>query len=77
MPSDTSPDALEVYYRRLAEMTPAERIDIALGLWAAADALQRAAVLREHPDASEEEVTFQLAVSRFGLELARKVYGRR
>ncbi len=77
MLSDTSPGALEVYYRRLAEMTPSERIDIAAALWAAGDALQRAAIRREHPDASEQEITFHLAVTRFGRELACKVYGRR
>ena len=49
--SDTSPQASEVYYRRLAEMTPAERINIGCALWAAGDALQRAAARRDFPDA--------------------------
>ncbi len=77
MLSDTSPGAREIYFRRLAEMTPSERIDIGAALWAAGDALQRAAVRREHPDASEEEITVHLAVTRFGRELACKVYGHR
>ena len=75
-PSDTSPAASEAYYRRLAEMTPSERIDIGVALWCAADALQRAALQRLYPDADEAEITFRLAVSRFGEELARKAYGR-
>jgi hypothetical protein len=75
-PSDTSPRAREVYSRRLAEMTPSERIDIAAALWAAGDSLQRAAARRNHPDATDEEITFQIAISRFGAELARKAYRR-
>ena len=76
MISDSTPRALEVYYRRLAELTPAERIDIAVALWVAADSLQRASLRMSFPEASEDEITFRIAVSRFGLELARKAYGR-
>ena len=74
--SDTSPAASEAYYRRLAEMTPSERINIAVALWDAANALQRAALQRQYPDADEEEITFHIAVSRFGEALARKAYRR-
>jgi hypothetical protein len=76
MPSDTSPAAAEAYYRRLAEMTPAERIDVALALCEAADTLQRSSMRRMYPDADEAEITFRIAVTRFGEELARKAYGR-
>jgi hypothetical protein len=74
--SDTSPKASEVYYRRLAEMTPSERLDIGAALWAAGDALQRAGMRQKYPDADEEEINFQVAVTRFGEELARKAYRR-
>jgi hypothetical protein len=76
MPGDSSAKAIEVYYRRLAEMTPSERIDIAAALWAAGDSLQRAVARRDHPDASDREITFQIAVKRFGEALARKAYGK-
>jgi hypothetical protein len=76
MLSDTSPAMAEVYYRRLAEMTPSERIGIAIALWEAADRTQRAVLRRDYPDAAEEEITFLIAVTRFGEELARKAYGR-
>ncbi len=76
MLSDTSPSARDAYYRRLAEMSPSERIDIAAALCAAGDDLQRAAVRRERPEASEEEITFRIAVTRFGIELAHKAYGK-
>jgi hypothetical protein len=75
--SDTSPGAREVYFRRLAEMTPSERIDIGAALWEAGDSLQRAATRRVDPDADEAEITFRIAVTRFGAEIARKAYRRK
>ena len=57
-------------------MTPSERIDIGVALWEAGDALQRAGVRHRYPDADEAEITYRVAVTRFGEELARKVYGR-
>ena len=76
MLTDTSPKAREVYLRRLAEMTPSERVSIGVALWDAGDALQRAALRREYPDAGEAEITYRVAVARFGEALARKVYGK-
>lgn len=73
---DTSPKMREAYYRRLAEMTPAERINIGVALWEAGNSLQRAALRRDYPDANEEEITFRIAVSRFGEQIARKAYRR-
>lgn len=75
--SDTSPKAREVYYQRLAEMTPAERIAIGVALCRAADSIQRAGIRRMYPNADEAEVNYRLAVTRFGEELAEKVYGKR
>ena len=74
--SDTSPKASNVYYGRLAEMTPGERLGIGLALWAAGDSMQRAAIRRQYPDASDDEITYRLGVARFGEELARRVYRR-
>jgi hypothetical protein len=74
---DTSPEARKVYYRRLAEMTPAERVRIAVSLCEASDRLQRAALRQRYPDADEAEILFRLAASRYGEDLARRVYKRR
>lgn len=74
--SDTSPRSREVYLRRLAEMTPSERVRISAALWAAGDALQRAEMRRTYPDADDEEINFRIAVTRYGAEPARRVYGR-
>jgi hypothetical protein len=75
-PSDTSPRASEVYFRRLAEMTPSERLSVGAALWAAGDSLQRAAARRMYPDADDSEINFRVAATRYGLELARRAYGR-
>ena len=74
--TDTSAAAREVYYRRLAEMTPAERVRAGIELWVAGDALQRGALRRRYPEADDSEINFRLAESRYGSALARKVYGR-
>jgi hypothetical protein len=55
-------------------MTPSERIEIGAALWAAGDSLQRAAAHCMYPDADEAEITFRIAVTRFGAELAHKAY---
>jgi hypothetical protein len=75
-PSDTSPRASEVYFRRLAEMTPSERLSVGAALWAAGDSLQRAAARSMYPDADDAEINFRVAATRYGLELARRAYGR-
>jgi hypothetical protein len=72
--SDTSPKASRVYFERLAAMTPAERVRLGAALWEAAHSLQSTVVRRKHPDADEAEIIFQLAVTRFGAELARTAY---
>ena len=74
--SDTSETARKVYLDRLKEMTPSERLNLAVAFWQAAHSLQRAAVLRDNPHAAEAEITFRIAASRFGLHLARKAYRR-
>ena len=75
-PSDFSPGAWRRYVRRPAEMKPSERVEIGVALWEAPDSLQRAAAGRMYPDASEEEITYRIAVTRFGETLARKAYRR-
>ena len=72
--SDTSAKAREVYFQRLRGMTASERLGLGAALWTAGDSLQRAALRREDLYADEAEITFRIAVSRFGLELARKAY---
>lgn len=72
--TDTSPKANQVYFQRLAAMTPAERVRLGAALWEAAQSLQWAATRRKFPDADEAEIAFQVAVTRFGSQLARAAY---
>jgi hypothetical protein len=72
--SDTSEKAREAYFQRLKELTASERLAMGAALWTAADSIQRAVIRRENPNADDTEIAFRLAVSRFGLELARKAY---
>jgi hypothetical protein len=74
--SDTSPKARQVYFQRLAAKSPAERVRLGAALWEAAHCLQWAAARRKHPDADEHEIAFQVAVTRFGADLARAAYGK-
>lgn len=74
--SDTSPKAREVYWQRLAEMTPSERVRVGVGLWEAAHSLQWAAARRKYPEASDAELIYRIAVTRFGPDLAKAVYRR-
>ncbi|MDX2152342.1 MAG: hypothetical protein SFV54_16510 [Bryobacteraceae bacterium] len=76
MHQDTSPDARRFYYRRLAELAPAERAAIAVELCQASDALLREGIRRRHPYAGPEEVNYWLLRSRYGRELADRVHGR-
>jgi len=76
MLEDSSPEMREAYYRRLAEMSPEEKVNIGVALHRAGDALQRAGLRLKHPEADEDEITFRLAVARFGEDLARRAYGR-
>lgn len=74
--SDTSPKASQVYFERLAAMTPSERVRLGIALWEAGHALQCAAFRRKYPHADEAEIAFHVAVTRFGEELARAAYRR-
>ncbi len=75
--NDTSPAAHAVYLSRLAQMTPAERTNIAAALWEAGHRLQRASVRQQYPNLDEADIVFQIAVTRFGAELACKVYQKK
>ncbi len=74
--TDTSPESRRVYFGRLAEMTPSERVRLGAALWQAAQSLQRASMRQRNPGAHDTEIAFQIAVTRFGPELARAAWHR-
>lgn len=71
---DTSQQVQAVYFGRLAEMTPAERVRIGASLWEAAHSLQQSAVRRRIPNATDGEIAFQIAIARLGSNLAHRVW---
>jgi hypothetical protein len=74
--TDTSPKASQVYFERLAAMTPSERVRLGVALWEAGHSLQCSVARRKYPHADEDEIAFQVAVTRFGEKLARAAYRR-
>ncbi len=76
MQKDTTPDAQRFYYQRLAQMTPEERVHLAVELCEAADQMLRARIRRQFPDAQGADFEYQLLRARYGQELADRVYGR-
>jgi hypothetical protein len=65
----------EVYFQRLRELTPEQRVDLGVRLWEAGDAMQRTAINRNHPGVTHAEFLYRLAVLRYGPELAQKAFG--
>ena len=74
--TDTSDESRRVYARALAEMTPTARVQLGVALWKAADSLQRASLRRKYPGADDTEIAFQMAVTRFGIRIARAAWHR-
>lgn len=74
--TDTSAESRQVYVRTLAEMTPSKRVRLGAALWQAAESLQRASMRRKNPGAGDAEIAFQIAVTRFGPEIARAAWHR-
>lgn len=74
---DTSPEMLATYYRLLAEKTPSERVQMGVALVHAAHVTKIAALRRQFPSATEDEIRYRLCVARYGENFARKVFGPR
>ncbi len=74
LPPDTPPEVWRVYFQRLREMTPQERLAQAFRLTERARRLTEAGVRSRHPD--YDNATVRLAVIRItvGDELFRKFF---
>jgi hypothetical protein len=57
-------------------MTVAERVNVGAALWEAGHSLQQTTMRQRFPEADSKEIAFQIAVTRFGADLARKAYRR-
>jgi hypothetical protein len=72
---DTSPEAKRFDFERLARLTPGERLALMGEQSRMIRHLAEAAIRREHPDASHEELRARLAVRLYGRETVERVLG--
>jgi len=73
--TDTSPEAEEVRIRALRKMSPARRLQMALGWSNALRDLIKANLRRQFHDATDATLSRMLADRWLGPELAAKAYG--
>lgn len=73
---DTSPEAKRFYFERLAMLTPGERLALMRASSRMIRGLAEAALRREHPNASPEELRARLAVRLYGRAAVEGVLGR-
>jgi hypothetical protein len=74
-PSDTSPEAWEVFLDIQRRMSPGEKIARAMEHSNFVRSLIKAGIRRRHPNATEEEVFLRFARQTLGNELFRRAYG--
>lgn len=72
---DTSQEAKRFYFERLSKLTPSERLALMRESSRMIRNLAEAAVRREHPDVSTEELRTRLAVRLYGREAVERVLG--
>jgi hypothetical protein len=73
---DTSPEARRFYFERLAKLTPAERLALMRESSRMIRRVAEAALRREHPTTSPEELRSRLAVRLYGRAAVERVLGR-
>jgi len=73
---DTSSEQLSLYRRKLAELSPAARMAVAVALSRAVRELAEAGIRQRHPGADAEEVKVRLAVRLYGRQAAQRLFAR-
>jgi hypothetical protein len=76
MRGDTAAEQLTVYRRKLGELTPAARLEVAVALSRAVRELAEAGIRQRHPGADADEVKVRLAVRLYGRQAAERLFGR-
>jgi hypothetical protein len=71
---DTAPEMEVRYQRSLGQLSPAERLEVAVQLSSGVRALAEAGLRHRHPDASEEELRCRLVVLLYGRDLAVRLF---
>lgn len=72
---DTSPEARRFYYARLAALKPSARLAMMYSQSRMIRAVAEAAIRKEHPGLTPEELRARLAVRLYGRETAERVLG--
>ncbi|MFZ2492178.1 MAG: hypothetical protein WA208_11885 [Thermoanaerobaculia bacterium] len=72
---DTPPEARRIYYERLAQLTPAERLAMMRRSSRMIRNLAESSIRREHPDASPDELRIRLAVRLYGRDVVEGLLG--
>jgi hypothetical protein len=74
-PSDTSPEAWQVFLEIQRRMSPGQRMARAIEHSNFVRSLIKAGIRRRHPEATEREVFLRFAQQTLGDELFRRAYG--
>jgi hypothetical protein len=70
---DTTPEAEKAYIGLLARASPAQKLDMVSGMYAAVLSLSAAGIRTRRPDADDDEVRYLLASLLHGPILAARV----
>ena len=73
-PRDTSPEAWKVWLEIVNQLSPAEKLQRAIDLTAAARKLGEAGIREAHPHASDREIFLRVAQRQLGADF-QKVFG--
>jgi hypothetical protein len=71
---DTSPAMQQVYYKHLAQLSPAQRLERLVRLNEALLALIHAGIKQQHPSATERELDAHVADRRYGRDVAARFF---
>jgi hypothetical protein len=71
---DTSPAQQELYFERLRQLTPLERLQIVSRLNRGVRRMAMAGIRLRHPNASDDEVRIRLVVRLYGRAAAERLF---
>lgn len=76
-PSDTDHETERVHLQMLRDAGPARRVEMAFALSADVILLARAALRRQHPEETEEQIGLRFVERHYGREAAEGIRSRR
>jgi len=76
VPSDTSPEIEAMQVERWRAMTVGERVELLRSMHTAVEQIAVAGIRAVDPSADDVEIRYQLAVRRYGRQLAEEAFAR-